>query len=183
MTLAGLAVALSATACGDPPPRPVPTTNATGPSKAELFGSASLVPTRAGERARAELALAAELDRVLEAMRAVDTADVAIRLPPTTFDSHASAPARALVTVALEPDADAASARIGIGRTARTWLGPQAELDVTVAEAAPIAEPTQERPSKLLMLAVALLGLGASLGVTVDRAFDRRRRKRRTPRS
>lgn len=179
VAIAGLV--LVSPGCGDPAPRPVPSGADQGPSKAELFGSATLVPTRAGEQARAELALAAELTRVVEAMPRVESAEVAIRLPPTTFRQTPPAPARALMTVALEPEADVASLRGSVETAARTWLGPSAELSVTMVESAPHAPPTEERPGRLVMIAVTLLGLGASLGVTVDRAFDRRRRRKKRP--
>ena len=179
---AGLVLALSGAGCGDPPPRPVPAAEEAGPSKGELFGSATLVPTRAGEQARAELALGSELTRVVEAMPPVESVEIAIALPPATFGRTPAAPSRALMTVALLPEADAASVRASVEGAARTWLGPDAELSVTMVESAPHAPPTEERPGRLLMIAVTLLGLGASLGVTVDRAFDRRRRKKRRPR-
>lgn len=179
VAIAGLV--LAGAGCGDPAPRPVSSGNAEAPSKAELFGSATLVPTRAGEQARAELSLAAELTRVVEAMPRVESAEVAIRLPPPTFGGNAPAPPRALMTVALEPEADSASLRTSVEGSARTWLGPDAELSVTMVESAPHAPPTEERPGRLVMIAVTLLGLGASLGVTVDRAFDRRRRRKKRP--
>ncbi len=166
-----LCALLAACASPQPPRRPADAQTA---SKASLFGDAALVPTRQGERARAELAVSAEVQRVVAVLPAVQTVAVSVRLPATRGD--ADTPARAAVSVIVAAEADAHSVRRDVEAVTRTWLGEEALIETLVA-ARPDAPDPDELPWPMLTL--ALLGLGASLGVTVDRAFDRRRRATR----
>lgn len=162
-------------ACGGPdrPARPAPAAT----SKASLYGDASLVPTRAGEHARAELALSAELQRVMLTPPGILQAAVSVRLPAAVIGRRSSSqsdPVRAVVSVTVAPNMDVDATRQDVAALANTWLGPDASVQTLVTRAP--AQPSPD-PLPLPMLAFALLGLGATAGVTVDRTFDRRRRK------
>ena len=82
------------------------------PDKQELYGDASLVPTRAGEQARAELALAASVTAALRARAGSGRLAVEVRLP--TADD----PGGAVVAGALALDAES------VVRVAEGVLGP-----------------------------------------------------------
>ena len=168
------------TACGGPDRPARPARAAT--SKASLYGDASLVPTRAGEHARAELALSAELQRVIETPPGILRVTVSVRLPAAPIGrsprSH-SAPTRAVVSVTVAPEVDVDATRYDVAALADTWLGPNAAVQTLITRA---PAPPSPDPLPLPMLAFALLGLGATAGVTVDRAFDRRRRRIRRAR-
>jgi hypothetical protein len=146
------------------PPRPPAVRELRG--KRELFGDPALVPTRAGERARQELALADAVASALGALGAEGLA-VEVRLP------EAGDPG-AVIVAGLGPpgwgEAEAAA-------LVRELCGPWSAGVVRIAwrEAAP-APP--RRPAGELPLYCALLGLGASAGVAVDRL---RRRRARSP--
>ena len=167
-----LALLLPWGGCGKP--RQAPARAET--TKASLFGDASLIPTRAGEQARAELALSAELTRVVLALPDVVAATATVRTPsePRGLRAAQPSPTRAVVAATTAADSDATQTHRDVEALTRTWLGPQADVQVIVAYAPDLAPET---PPPLGMLAFALLGLGATLGVTVDRAVDRRRRR------
>jgi len=132
--------------------------------KARLYGDPALVPTRAGERAREELALAGSVVAALRARAGDGALAVEVRLPT------AEDPGAAVVTGALTLDA-ASVARISegvlgawsVGRVQVELAPPRAE----VSEAGE-AERVSAAPTTWL-LALALLGLGVSAGVSIER--------------
>lgn len=137
---------------------------AAGPDKAALYGDPALVPTRAGERAREELALAAEVAAAVAAAgdaRADGGAPVvAVRLP-------AGADGGAVVVtgaVALAPAEVVAIAEAVVGR----WSVGRVAVFVTAGAGAPGLDAGAPRGVDW-RLALALLGFGASAGVAVDR--------------
>jgi len=160
------AVAGSGCAEDPPPPRPLPTRAA--PDKAALFGDPSLVPTRDGERARRELGQAQEIAAALGVLPAVDDARVDVEL-----GSASTEPTRVLVVVRGQARAPRDALTEQARTIARQVVGAEASVEVLV-ELLP-ASPTPEPPPLRWPLALALLGLGFSGGVLIDRAARARR--------
>jgi hypothetical protein len=149
------------------PQRPAAPTRAI--DKQALYGDAGLVPTREGERVRRELALAGELQK---AARQLGLADVHV-------DVELNEPPGVIVIARVDPAADAEALEA---------------IEVTVTEFAHVIVPAatavhvelrsleqgSERPTPAdggppWAIALACLGLGLSLGVTVERLLARRR--------
>jgi type III secretory pathway lipoprotein EscJ len=169
--LPGLALlttlALGGIGC-EAPARPIPEQRRT--DKRTLFGDASLVPTREGERVRRELALAGELTTALELLE----------LGPVHVDLELQADHPSAVVVAqlpagadveqLEADVFELTAAVVPALEAsqiHVWLRPSAE------PSAPTREGGRSR-FRSWALTFACLGLGLSLGVTLERARARR---------
>jgi hypothetical protein len=148
--------------CGEPasPRRPVPARGAT--DKAALFGDPSLVPTREGERARREVALAQEIEQALGVLPSVTRARVDVELP----ERPADADARVLAVVAGEPGADAAALTERTRAVARTVMGPAAAIEV-VSE--PIPAPAPPAVPMRWPLLLGVLGLGFFGGTLLER--------------
>jgi hypothetical protein len=128
------------------------------PDKRELFGDADLVPTREGERIRRELALADELERLLE---------------------RASVPSRVTVSL-IEPASAVVVAQAGelefvrsIARAALPGID-EARIHVTITKP-DTGTGDREGPPMLLMLTLTL-ELGLTLGIAVERGWQRFRR-------
>lgn len=126
-----------------------------------MFGDARLVPTRAGERARLELALAGQLRTLLEPLRPPD-GSVAVDV-----ELGGRGPARVVVVAAGSWPADLRE------RLDQLVSGVVPEADIALV----LAPSKQGRPVEgggaPWPLALALLGLGVSLGVFVERAAAR----------
>ncbi len=170
-----VAAALAAGACAaDPLPQRQPARRAA--DKAALYGDAALLPTRAGERARQEVALAEEIRVAVETLHAVERAHVTVATGP-----HGAASSAAVVIRARQhPDAEGLST--AATRIARAALGSQ-ELQVEVQVSAPdTADASAERPDApqppTAALLFGVLGLGISLGLTFDRTAGIIRRRR-----
>jgi len=160
--------------CGDEPvQRRQPTRRAS--DKAALYGDAALLPTRAGERARNEVALAEEIRAAIEALHAVERARV------TVATDSSGAPHSAAVVVRARANTNPDALTVSATRISRAALG-SADLAVEVQVSAPKLDeasadvPQKDTPHALLLFGV--LGLGISLGLTFDRttALIRRRR-------
>ena len=155
--------------CEGPPPAPV----AAPTDKRALYGDPGLVPTRAGERAREELARAGSVAAALRARAEVRALAVEVRLP-TPGDPGAA-------VIAGELSLDTAT----VTRIAEGVLGPwsagrvQVELTPPAGaverEDVPIAaERAEPRWWPRWALGVALVGLGLSAGVSIERVRQRR---------
>jgi len=160
-----------------PPPSPTesaPPGRGGKASKEALFGDPSLVPTRAGERARVEIALA----RTIEEHLAEDPQLTAVRVHVASADGKGEGPAQVVISFqgphggAQDQEERARELALGI-------LGDrEANLTIDRIEAprgAQVLSPAQVRPLSII-LALALLALGASAGISIDRL--RRRRSR-----
>ena len=159
--------------CGEAPPRREPP--AARPSdKAALYGDAALLPTRAGERARAEVALAEEIRVALETLRAVEKARVTVRTEADGTPRSAALVIRTRERDGL--DALETTAR----RIADAALGP-GEVELAIELSPPdIDLPPEDTPRPLGALVLfAVLGLGISLGLTFDRTRRLLLRRRR----
>ena len=106
-------------ACGEaeterqPPRRPVP-------DKDALFGDPGLVPTREGERARREIALAGEIHNAIVVLPEVARARVDVELGDGEDE-----PTRVVVAAELRGDAGLEPAfREAVGRVVRAIAGP-----------------------------------------------------------
>lgn len=141
--------------------------------KQAVFGSASLVPTREGERARRELAIAGELEQALAQLELGPAhVDVELREPVTVIviarvrhdqddqaDQDDQSLARAEATVAqlahaMVPELDPANLHL--------WLQPGHE------------QPAAPEPSsRTWLLMLACLGLGLSFGIAGERLRSR----------
>jgi hypothetical protein len=160
---AGAAAALAG--CSTPPPSP---RAAARTDKRTLYGDAALVPTREGERARNELALAAQIVAALRVLPAIEevAADVELWGEPSPRVVVVARTRGAHDPTRLQPEVDA---------IARAIVGP-AEVHVQIA--AP--EPTPPlAPDRNPVLVLALLGLGVSLGVAIERVRHTTTRARR----
>ncbi len=161
LLLASLVLILSG--CEGPAARHAPST----PDKARLYGDPGLVPTREGERARRELAVAGELQRSLESVAAVEAALVTVQLEPV--------PARALMTItaATETPTDERELEHYANEAARALLGADAQATVILD---PGSAKAPSRGAGLpIPLALALLGLGVSAGIALERYRTARR--------
>ncbi len=138
------------------------------PNKYALFGDPTLVPTRAGERARAELAAEADVRAVLAALTESADWTVAVRWP--TGDDPGAVVIAGPAVVASDQVARIAEAVLG------PWSRGQVVVETFASSPTP-AEPT-DAPALPWLLAVALVGLGASAGIVHERV--RRRRSRMT---
>ncbi|MDC0715256.1 hypothetical protein [Nannocystis bainbridge] len=132
--------------------------------KRELFGDPALVPTRAGERAREELALADAVAASLQALGAEALA-VEVRLP------GADDPGAVVVAGLAPPGWDAAATTALVGELCGTWSAGRVRVAWRGAAPSGPAEGPRDLP-----LLFALVGLGAAGGVTLDRALRRRAR-------
>lgn len=176
----GCAALLGHSGCSDPPPPRAPVS--VRATKSSLYGNVALVPTRAAEHARAELSVAAELQTALLSLPGVHDATVAVRVPaasPLLARRASVAPTTALITTALAHDVDVDAHRAEAMALAATWLGPGAQIQLSAHSASdndPDDPGAPDRP--WAWLALCLIGLGASAGVTLDRALERQRRRR-----
>lgn len=134
--------------------------------KQALYGDAGLVPTREGERIRRELALTGELHAALEQLGLTDVhVDVELNDPPGV-----------IVIARADPEADAASLESTIIGFARVIVPDATTVQVELRH----FQPSGERPAPSddglpWTIALVCLGLGLSLGVTVERLLARRR--------
>jgi hypothetical protein len=160
----GLLGVLGLGACAEGPPARGPDR---GADKARLFGDPGLVPTREGERARRELALAGQIRRALVDLSDVESASVDVEL--------ASPPTRVLVALAASTTEDERLARLEhyANEAASAVVGEPAEVTVLI-DASPAPEPVGGGAPPL-PLALALLGLGVSGGIAVERWRSRAR--------
>jgi hypothetical protein len=150
-------------------PAPAPVRPRALADKRALYGDPGLVPTRAGERARQELALAASVTAALRARAGEGPLAVEVRLPA------GGDPGAAVITGELAL-AGATATRIAEG-----VLGPWSAGRVQLELAAP-ASPPRDEPEPTTRagarpgwpLALALLGLGLSAGVSIERLRRRR---------
>ena len=147
-------------ACSERVPAP---RTAAAPDKAELFGDAVLVPTRAGEAARRELAAAGEIAAAIEATRWI--ADVHVDV-----ESHT----RVVVAGRVTADTDEAALHDDVAAIVDGVLGPDDARTLVLALGRIPAEPPA-RERNVLALVLAAMGFGASAGIAIDRAMRRRR--------
>ncbi len=138
-------------------------------TKATLFGDPALVPTRAGERARTELALASTIREHL----AEDPQLAVLRTHVTT---PAGEPPQVVISL-RGPSERAPEIQSRAETVARAVIGtPKTQVTVDLVAADPAQEPKYAHLRPFLI--VALLALGASLGVTIDRLRQRSGRQR-----
>lgn len=164
-SLLALVLVTAALGCGEPSSRrPVPERGAS--DKAALFGDPSLVPTREGERARREVALAQEIEQALGVLPSVARARVDVEL------TEGPAAARVLAVVAGDPGADADTLSARARTVAHAVVGPRAAVEV-VAESTPAPAPPAE-PTRWPLL-VGVLGLGFFGGTLIERIRGLRR--------
>jgi hypothetical protein len=170
--LLGLLV-LGWAACAD---EPVPRRSERALDKAALFGDPGLVPTREGEQARREAARAGEIRAAVELLSGVDAARVDVE--------SGGDDTRVLVVVRLD-DAQAQQEVIEAShRIIDTVLGSEGVHTVVEVSTPPPDATPEPTPRTVWPFALAVLGLGFSLGVTFDRArrLLRRRTRRRSTR-
>lgn len=166
---------LLAAACSKPS-RPRRTPERRAADKAALYGDAALLPTRAGERARAEVALAEEVRVAVETLRDVERARVSVN------SRRGDTPPSAALVIRTRPGSVSAEVRAAATRIARASLGRDTELTVEVS-APPADLPVEDPPAPARPLILfAVLGLGFSLGLTFDRARKLLRRSARSSR-
>lgn len=137
--------------------------------KEALYGDAMLVPTREGERVRLEVALAGQVEAAAKV--AVDTAGVSADV------ELVDAPPRVTLAVRLErPDPDPVVTKASLESLARAIVK---DADVHVLVTAPASESGRPAasPNGTAGLWLVLLGLGVSLGITIERLRLRIRRR------
>ena len=152
---------------------PVRTPSAVKTDKRALYGDPGLVPTRAGERAREELVRAESVAAALRARAEVRALAVEVRLP-TPGD-----PGAAVIAGELSLDA-ATVTRIAEG-VLGAWSAGRVQVELTPPPGAveredvPIAgERAEPRWWPRWALGLALVGLGLSAGVSIERVRQRR---------
>ena len=146
------------------------------PDKARLYGDPGLLPTREGERARREVARAGEIERAVRLLPGVEEVRVDVELEQDGSLRAAAVVARA--QAGTRGDIEPATRRI-----VEVVLGPDAPAATTVlvAELPPVPEDL-EPGLPIVPLALALLGLGVSAGIALERSrrmLGRRRSRRR----
>ena len=150
--------------CGTPDR---PTRSADAPDKAEIYGDAVLVPTRAGEAARDELAAAGEIAAAIRAARWIE--DVHVDVEGTR---------RVVIAGRVAADADEPTLRDDVTAVVDAVLGEDDARALVIAVGRIPDEPMHERP--MLPLVLVAIGFGASAGIAIDRALRRRRWRVRT---
>jgi hypothetical protein len=163
-----LAMIVLASGCADEP-----ITRTSGDrtlDKAAVFGDPGLVPTREGEQARREAARAGEIRAAVELLGGVDSARV---------DVEQGEEMRALVVIRLA-DADAREDVVAsTQRIVDAVLGTDGVRTVIEVSVPPVEDLEEPTPRSTWPIAIAVLGLGFSLGVTFDRVRRVLRRRRR----
>jgi hypothetical protein len=164
-----LLAAIGLGGCAEPPRPHAPERSA---DKARVFGDAGLVPTREGERARRELALAGQIQRSLETVSDVESASVDVEL--------AAPPPRVLVTLSARGEDEGRRPRLEhyANEAATAVVGASAQITVLI-DAAPAPEP-ERGGAPPLPLALALVGLGLSAGIAAERYRNRGKTHRRS---
>jgi hypothetical protein len=157
-----LSIAIAIAACSersDTAPRP----STAAPDKAKLFGDPVLVPTRAGEAARDELAAAGEIAAAITAAEWID-------------DVHVDVEDRTRVVIAgrIATATDDAVLRADLRRVVDAVLGPDEARTLVLALGRTPDHP-EPRDRGLVPLLFAAMGFGASAGIAIDRALRRRR--------
>lgn len=134
--------------------------------KQSLYGDASLVPTREGERIRRELALAGELRHALEPLG----------LTAVHVDVELREPAGVIVAGRAEPGVEASELEAAIVDFAHVLVPDASSVRVRLVASESEVESPAPAPMGLRVWAVALacLGLGVSLGMTIERLLARR---------
>jgi hypothetical protein len=133
--------------------------------KQALYGDAALVPTREGERVRRELALAGELQQAVEQLGlAAVHVDVELNDPPGV-----------IVIAQLDAEADPASLDATITAFARVLVPDASKVQVELRQIELGERPAPSDGGRPWAIVLACLGLGLSLGVTVERLLARRR--------
>lgn len=143
-------------------------------SKEALFGDPSLMPTRDGERARVEIALA----RTIEEHLAEDPRLTAVRAHVTRAGGQDGGPTQVVISFHGPQEGAQAQEERALELALGILGDPAAQVTIDRVEAPRGAQeppPAQVRPLSIL-LALVLLALGASAGISVDRL--RRRRSR-----
>ncbi len=135
--------------------------------KRSLFGDPTLVPTREGERMRREIAYAGELEATIAALPSVAQARVNVRsaadnAPHITVVAHTHHRLDASTLAKLKGTIN------GLGVSIVPRATPQ---NFVIALATPVLVP--HGPRLAWPLALALLGLGVSLGVAAERIRGR----------
>lgn len=158
-------------ACTSPsPPEGVRGAGRRPADKAALYGDASLVPTRAGERIRTETALAREIEQAVAVLPSVARVRVDVELPDAMprpgARPHPPAEPRVIAVVAGAAPHDDASTPARIEAIARAVVGPRAAVEVIVEGSAP---PAPAPPPARWPLLLCVLGLGFFVGVLVER--------------
>jgi hypothetical protein len=143
------------------PPRVSPPRDAA--DKAALFGDPSLVPTREGERARREVALAQEIEQALTVLPSVARARVNVELPER---ATAEEP-RVLAVVQGAPAVEESALSPRVRAIAHAVVSPAAAVEVVV-EPSPVPPPPPAEPLRW-PLVLAVLGLGFFGGMLVER--------------
>ncbi len=162
--------------CGEPAPKRSARTQVSG--KDRLYGDPGLVPTREGERARAELALRHDLQEAVAALPQVRRATAMVRI------SEGDVAGAVLILEASPEHAQTAARASRV--IAQQVLGPvgAAKLVVQSYDTGPLpsAGPAQSTDVRWPLL-FAILGLGFSIGLLFDRTRQRARRRTRGTRS
>ncbi len=140
---------------------PAPRTSV-APDKAEIYGDAVLVPTRAGEAARAELAAAGEIAAAIRAAGWIDDVHVDVE-----------AAGRVVIAGRIGASVDADALRDDVTTVIDGVLGANDERTLVLAVGREHDAPTRER--RMIPLVLAAIGFGASAGIAIDRALRRRR--------
>ena len=176
------ALALSSSACLSQAPAPAKADIDPALDKAALFADAGLLPTREGERARRELALAGELRKAARVLAWECEVDIQLG------DGRSSARV-SIVGRPLHPVDDAALARDredlealaaalvpGLGErddAVRVLLRPEPSAALGAAEPA-ADQPALPVAGRLPALLLTAIALGASLGMGLERLRLRR---------
>jgi type III secretory pathway lipoprotein EscJ len=152
-------------ACGAPAPDRRPA-GRSAPDKEAMFGDAGLVPTREGERARTEVALAGEIHNALAVLPEVARVRIDVELGDAEEE-----PTGVVVAAELRGDASVEAVfRDAAGKIVRAIAGPVPDETLVVLTSSTPADGDTPAPALPLLLALALLGLGVSMGVTGERA-------------
>lgn len=172
MRLLALATLPLVPGCGASEPARSRVPDRAAADKAALFADASLVPTRQGERARREVALAQEIEQALGVLPSVARARVDVELPERPTDASP----RVLAVISGDVGADAAALTTRARTIAHAVMGPAAAVEV-VAEPIPAANPEPDPPAVPLRwpLLLAVLGLGFFGGMLLERIRGLRR--------
>ncbi|MEX1366716.1 MAG: hypothetical protein AB1Z98_26555 [Nannocystaceae bacterium] len=150
-------------ACDESRPRRAEAPRTDRGDKQALFGDPTLLPTREGERARAEVSMAREIEQAISVLPAAASSRVDVELSRRGVER---AP-RVIAVVRGQPTAQTEALREQVATIVLAVAGPDADARLVVEPGgSPLPEPTRP-PSWMLLMGV--LGLGLCAGILVER--------------
>jgi hypothetical protein len=166
----------------DPSPAPRKTNPSASSPKSEIFSSFLAVPTREGELARRELAMAGEIERLWSGDPRIESIRTSVRLSPhqTNPDSATGTAEVAIVAaVASAHDDPTSNSELeqALRATAQSVTGSD-RTQIVLAHTSPNDTQGPQNDRQGVLSGALLFAAGACVGIGVERWLASRRRNR-----